>query len=116
MITDETPRGNGALADQNGRSLTSSVPPVGATVETQLDRVLWQLLSGSLELHHLTPALQGWYMAGYINGSQTANQHRIDRLTYERDLFYFLFANPGKKPGDYYTHQTNALWEEAVSA
>ena len=36
----------------------------------------------------------------------------VDRLNYEADLWFYCYANR-KRPGDYYTHQTNQLWAEA---
>lgn len=41
---------------------------------------------------------------------------RLDRLTWERDLFYFLACNPGKNQNDFNRAITNDLWRQGVAA
>jgi len=54
--------------------------------------------------------LQGW-ARGY-----ESRQHTIDRLTFERDQFYFVAFNKGKTLADFRAAHTRALWDQAVSA
>jgi hypothetical protein len=55
------------------------------------------------------------YLFGYLAGRESLRA-RIDRLTWERDLYYFLMSNRGKTAKDYYSHQTSELWRQAVNA
>ena len=52
--------------------------------------------------------LQGW-AAGY-----ESRQSEIDGLKWQRDLWYFVANNKGKRPIDFYGHLTNELWIEAA--
>tara|TARA_R110002124_G_scaffold51856_20_gene149704 strand:+ start:953 stop:1255 length:303 start_codon:yes stop_codon:yes gene_type:complete len=53
------------------------------------------------------------YLAGWSAGFES-QQARIDRLTWERDVLYFVANNKGKNGGDFYTHKTSELWNESV--
>lgn len=53
------------------------------------------------------------FLAGWSAGFES-QQARIDRLTWERDVLYFIANNKGKTGGDFYTHKTSELWNEAV--
>jgi hypothetical protein len=59
--------------------------------------------------------LRALYLLGTIHGEQSQRE-RIERLTYERDVWYFCANNRGKKPGDFMRAQTTALWGQAVAA
>ena len=52
------------------------------------------------------------YLAGWSKGFES-REDEVKRLRYERDLFYFCYTNK-KTPADFYRHQTNELWAEAV--
>jgi hypothetical protein len=52
---------------------------------------------------------------GFTLGSQS-RQAEIDRLTWERNLYYFLMSNRGKTARDFYRNIENELWRQAVSA
>lgn len=94
-------------------SHTQSTRLIGHTVDAELDATLWRLVSGDLTLSDLTPALRDWWVVAAEFGRQTANTDRIDRLTYERDLWYACYAN-GWTPGEYMRRHTDALWEVAA--
>jgi len=50
------------------------------------------------------------YLAGWAAGYESRQAH-VDRITWQRDAFYFVMANPGKKLSDFYSATTSALWE-----
>ena len=50
-------------------------------------------------------------LLGWAQGWES-RRAEIDRLNYEADLWFYCYANR-KRPGDFYTHQTNQLWAEA---
>jgi len=50
------------------------------------------------------------YLAGWTTGYES-REAEIARLRWERDLWYFCANNKGKRPSDFYRHQTNAMWE-----
>jgi len=52
------------------------------------------------------------FLTGWSVGYES-REDEISRLRYERDLFYFCYANK-KTPADFYRHQTNELWAEAT--
>jgi len=55
------------------------------------------------------------YLAGWAAGYESRQAH-VDRITWQRDAFYFVMANPGKKLSDFYSASTSALWDEAVTS
>jgi len=87
------------------------MPAIGASVEKSLDDSLHKLLAGEIELSDLTPALQGWYVAGFVNGQQILPEDA--HLRWEADLWYFVANNRGKTASDFYAGITTRLWEEA---
>jgi hypothetical protein len=74
-----------------------------------------QLARGRLSIPDMPASLRALYLLGTIHGEQSQSE-RIDRLTYERDVWYFCANNRGKKPGDYLRHQTSQLWNLAVTS
>jgi hypothetical protein len=89
---------------------------VGATVETQLQSVADRLALGDLELSACTPGIQALWVTAFEDGRKCHEPHcadQRDRLQWERDYWYFRFANPRL---DAYATMTDALWEQAVSA
>ena len=94
----------------------SIVPPrIGAELEGALDKALWGLVSGEIDLRDLTPALQAWYAVARADGERTATRDEIRRLERERDLWYFVAHNPGKTPGDFYAACTAELWRSEAA-
>ena len=72
---------------------------------------------GEIELGDCTPAIGALWVYAFEAGRRVHGpdcQHQLDRLAWERDLWYFC-ANTGKRPSDYYTHATDALWDQAVA-
>lgn len=53
------------------------------------------------------------YLAGWARGYESC-EARIQRLEWERDLWYFVASNPGKTPADFYRHATAELWRVAA--
>lgn len=87
--------------------------PIGHTVDAVLQDTLWKLIAGEIEMHHLSPGLSAWFMAGANVHGENCCQAEIERLTRERDYWYCLYAN-GWTPGEYLRRQTAALWTEAA--
>ena len=82
--------------------------------ESYLDELATDLALGKVQTHQLSPALRSFYWLSYWAGHAYHDegcQGRINRLTWERDLFYFCYANR-KKPTDFYSHLTSELWRE----
>lgn len=115
LAKDERPNGEIEASEDLRGSKSNSTAPIGSTVEKQLSETLWQLITGEVELHELTPALLGWWSLAYDAGRQSL-RNRIDRLEWERDLWYYCANNKGKRPSDYWNHQTDALWAKAVAS
>ena len=88
---------------------------IGHTVDAELDATLWRLVAGEIELTDCTGAIQELWAVAAEQGRQLANLDRIERLTYERDLWYACYAN-GWTPGEYMRRRTAAMWAEAVAA
>lgn len=72
----------------------SSGDKISATVEDQLDRILWQLITGDIELHQLTPALAAWWTLAHESGRQS-RQAEIDRLEHTADRLFAAAARGG---------------------
>ena len=51
-------------------------------------------------------------LLGWAQGWES-RRAEVYRLNYEADLWFYCYANR-KRPGDFYTHQTNQLWAEAL--
>ena len=83
------------------------------TAEAYIADLAVDLMLAEVELHQLSPALLEFYTYAFEAGRSVSRQDEIDRLRWERDLWYFVASNKGKRPGDFYTHQTNQLWAEA---
>jgi hypothetical protein len=69
--------------------------PIGASVENSLDRTLWQLIAGDIELSDLTPALAAWWTTAHWSG-HTSRQAEIDSLISTADRIYSeMVRRPG---------------------
>jgi hypothetical protein len=89
---------------------------IGATVETQLQSVADRLALGDLELSACTPGIQALWVTAFEDGRKCHDAkcaEQCDRLTWERDYFYFRFANPRL---NYCATITGALWDRAATA
>jgi hypothetical protein len=91
------------------------VTRIGHTVDAELDATLWKLVAGEIQLSDCTGAIQDLWAVAAEQGRTLANRDRIERLTYERDMFYALWAN-GWTLGEYMRRRTEALWAEAAFA
>lgn len=77
-----------AVEDLAGELIkTNSTAPIGASVEKSLDRTLWQLIAGDIELSDLTPALAAWWTTAQWVG-HTSRQAEVDRLIFTADRTY----------------------------
>jgi hypothetical protein len=83
------------------------------TAEAVIAEYAVDLMLAELELHQLPPALLEFYVYAYESGRES-QQPEIDHLKWDRDLWYFVANNKSKRPGDYYSHLTNELWNEAT--
>lgn len=83
------------------------------SAELSLDRLGSDLLLDNVELWQLPRALLQFWEFAFEAGRSVSRQDEIDRLRWERDLWYFVASNKVKRPGDYYTHLTDTLWAEA---
>jgi len=52
------------------------------------------------------------YLRGWAEGRESLTA-TLARLTWERDLWYFVANNKGKTPADFYRQTTSRLWDEA---
>jgi hypothetical protein len=69
--------------------------PIGASVENSLDRTLWQLVAGDIELSDLTPALAAWWTTAQWVG-HTSRQAEIDSISDTADRIYSeMVRRPG---------------------
>lgn len=82
--------------------------------EQYLEYLATDLMLGVVELHQLSPALLQFWSFGHSAGftAGLASREGIDRLQWERDLWFFCYSNK-KTPREYYSHLTSALWLEA---
>ena len=116
--------GTEAINNQNnpGRDTAKSTKLVGHTVEKQLDKILWELVRGDIELNQLTPALAGLWTVAYFDGleagkatADAAVRAQVDRLEHLASLWYFVACNPGKTAADYRRNAVDAAWAEAAA-
>lgn len=71
------------------------------------------LLTGDMELWELPRSLSEFYTYAYEAGRESVTCD-CEQLRFDRDRWYFVANNRGKKPGDYYQHLTNRLWAEGA--
>ncbi len=82
------------------------------TAETYIAALAVDLVAGHCELWQLPPSLLEFHTYAWAQG-HSSRQGEVDRLNWQADLWYFCANNPGKRPNDYYSHQTARLWDEA---
>jgi hypothetical protein len=87
--------------------------------ESYIDQLAVDLLLGNCELWQLSPALSQFWTFAFEEGRRAGHRagvvaagHRIARLEYEANLFYFCYTNR-KTPADYYRHVESELWAGA---
>lgn len=103
-----------------GRDSSNEFPHrirVSLQADEYLDRLAAAIMRGEVGLNQLSGGLLAVVCAVDLcrGDDLTAMTSRVARLEYERDLWYWCYAN-GKKPGDYYRAQTARLWAEAVTS
>lgn len=90
------------------------------TVTPAADRTIseWAvaLMTQQMEYWQLPDSLREFFTYAYEAGRESRGCDECDRLRFDRDLWYFVANNKGKRPGDYYTHLTNELWRQGVAA
>jgi len=99
------------VENQSANSILSR--RIGESVESELDRTLWDLVAGQISLSECTPALQAWWAVASQSGGSLSQAQQLERLRWERDYWYFRANNPGS---DFYAAATAALCAEAVAA
>lgn len=87
---------------------------VSRQADEYLDRLAAAIMRGEVGLNQLSGGLLAVVCAvDLCRGDDLARMTaRVARIEYERDLWYFVAHNPGKKPGDYYRAQTAELWRQ----
>jgi hypothetical protein len=92
--TKEIRPGVGTETEINQAAALDSIVPshpapftIAASVERQLETVLWALVSGEIELYHLTPALAAWWSLAHEYGCASRNSE-VAQLTADRDRYY----------------------------
>jgi hypothetical protein len=92
--------------------------PLRPETDARLERLAEGLILDVVSPRQFVGGLAAFYWAAY-DGQAWAEANRADarawRLEYERDVWYWVAHNPGKKPGDLYRATTNRLWAEAVT-
>ena len=86
--------------------MTTITPsPVGD--DDGLDRILWQLILGEVELHELTPALAAWWTLAHESG-RASRQAEVDHANAEADRYYSEMCRRPAKPFMDANHPTYA--------
>ena len=97
--------GNRAAEDLAEGSTTSVKPDrpspakpalIGAAVERALDGTVWDLVTGKIGLHDVTPAIAALYSVGFADGVASCGA-RIARLEHEADVLYVQAFNPSDR-------------------
>lgn len=117
MIAQKSRPGEKAASPVENSSHSTAYPAkirLSDSAESYIAGLAVDLIMAEVELHQLSPALLEFWMYAYETGRSVARQEEIDRLTWERDLWYFVANNKGKRPGDFYAAGTDRLWAEAV--
>ncbi len=123
---------DGAKENRSGTATTTTVTPAGRDssngfparirvsrqADEYLDRLAAAIMRGEVGLHQLSGGLLAVVCAVDLcrQDDLAAMTARVARLEYERDLWYFVAHNPGKKPGDYYAATTAELWRQGGAA
>lgn len=118
---DERPGvGTEALEDPLRRSSLSLPTPrtypakirLSDTADAYIAALAVDLAIAEVELPQLPDSLMEFHTYAFEAG-RASRQADIDRLRWERDLWYFVANNRGKRPSDYYKTATDRLWAEA---
>ena len=81
-----------------------STAHIGHTVENQLDRILWQLILGEVELHELTPALAAWWTLAHESG-RASRRAEVGHANAEADRYYAAMCRrPAPRQPNYVSH------------
>lgn len=94
-------------------------PDLSVSAKRWLSEWCDALADGSISLAQLPMPVVSIYLLGYAHAEHRyACNHgeHIARLEHERDLWYFVANNPGKRPGDFMRAHTDLLWKEGVAA
>ena len=94
----------GEKATNPNENSSQATTYIGHTVENQLDRILWQLILGEVELHELTPALAAWWTLAHESG-RASRQAEIDHANSEADRYYAeVCRRPAPRQPNYVSH------------
>ena len=88
---------------------------ISAEAESYISELADNLASGAAGLEQLPPSLLAFYTFAFEDGAAVSVGPELERLRWERDLWYFCYANK-KTPAQFYSHQTNELWNQAVAS
>lgn len=84
------------------------------TAETYIENLAVDVCLARVELRQFSPALLALYTVGYEHGrasSEAVLRPRIRRLEFERDQYYWCYANR-KTLADFRRAQTAELWRQ----
>jgi hypothetical protein len=85
-----------AVEDLAGELIESNFTArIGSSVENSLDRTLWQLIAGDIELSDLTPALAAWWTTAQWFG-HGSRQVEVNSLIDTADR---LYTEMTRRPG-----------------
>ncbi len=128
MTKESRPAGNRTAHDQRGTRSTQILPQthryprkiqLSDTAETYIAALAVDLLLDELQLGQVPWSLRQLWEFGYQTGRESRQPEidqanaDADRLRWERNSWYFIAPNKGKRPADYHTHVTDMLWAEA---
>jgi len=103
----------GELTDTNSTKRLGIIR-ISDAAEAYINDLASELAIGAVELWQLPPSLFAFYSFAWADGNASAAAPELERLRWERDLWYFCANNRGKRPSDFYRQHTNELWAEAT--
>lgn len=107
------------IAGPNNRYVDYIAPPLSTSAKRWLSEWCDAIADGSVSLGQLPLPVVSIYLLGYAHAEQRyacSHGDELARARHERDLWYFVANNPGKRPGDFMRAHTDLLWQEGVAA
>lgn len=113
MSENDRPGEKAATPNENTLNFPTSRRQISLTADRLISDWAVGLQLGTLELWQLPASLHELFVYAYEAGRSSVVCTSCERLRWELRMWYFVANNPGKRPSDYHTHATNALWAEA---
>jgi hypothetical protein len=120
MMEEKSRPGEKAANPYEVRHNSTAYPPtivLSDGAESYLDQLAIDLALGNVETRQLSRALSQFYWLAWACGHASHDSEcaaQLDRMRWERDLWYFCNANR-KSPSDFYAAATSALWVEGAA-